>query len=257
VVDHINPNRFTDSAGVPWEGRALEENKFSDDDGSAPKELIEAIERFRLGEITAEAVVDQIRASRLLVPLIAELGEAEMGPHGKLVDKSAELSVVTVKSPDDQDSLVVFSSVSCMSAWNKSARPVPIDAARACLAAAAQMSTRVVLDPGSESEFVIKRPAIAKIAQSLAWLPPERNPEVKQVIEESVSSESLVDGLELRSGDPKALLKGPELEIVLKLKKGAEPEAVRELIERVSLFWSRSEDFAASVDSVAIKLETS
>jgi hypothetical protein len=255
VVDHINPNRYTDSAGVPWEGRALEENKFAGDDGNAPKELIEVIASFRQGLVGAEKVVDQIRTSRLLVPLIAELGEAEVGPHGKLVDKSAELSVVTVKSPDDQDSLVVFSSVTSMSNWNPNARPVPTDAVRVCLAAASQLSTRVVLDPGSENEFVLRRPVIAKIAQSFSWLPPEKNEDVKKVVGDSMAGEKLVLNFELRSGDSKSLLKGAELEIVVRLEKGAAPESVRELIERLSQFWSRSELFAASVDSVAIKLE--
>lgn len=255
MVEHFNPNRLTDSAGVPWEGRALEENRFAGDDGQAPKELIEVIASFRQGLVGAEKVVDQIRTSRLLVPLIAELGEAEIGPHGKLVDKSAELSVVTVKSPDNQDSLVVFSSVASMSNWNPTARPVPTDAVRVCLAAASQLSTRVVLDPGSETEFVLRRPVIAKIAQSFAWLPPEKNQEVKQVVSESLAEEKLVLSFELRSGDSKSLLKGAELEVVLRLEKGAEPESVRELIERVSLHWSRSEIFASSVDSVSIKLE--
>ncbi len=106
--ENINQNRFADSAGRPWEGRSFDQNAFADDDGKAPAELIEAIKKFRAGLVGADAVVDQIRVSRLLVPLLANLGESEEGAHGHKVDKSAELSIVTVKSPDDQDSLVVF-----------------------------------------------------------------------------------------------------------------------------------------------------
>ena len=254
--EHINPNRFTDSAGTPWEGRSFEQNSFSDDDGTAPAELIAVMAAFRNGEAEIEQVVDQIRTARLLVPLIATLGESEVGAHGKLVDKSAELSIVTVKSPDDQESLVAFSSVAAMSLWNPSARPVPTDAIRLCLAAASQMSTRVVVDPGSDTEFVIRRPAIAKIAQSLPWVAPEKNIAVLAVIEESIAGEELVVGFEAKTADPQSVLKGPELEIWISLEPGIEPLIVRDLIERISSSWSKSEEFATSVDSVAIKLRS-
>jgi hypothetical protein len=254
VNEHLNPNRFTDSAGKPWEGRSFEANSFSNDDGQAPPKLVQTIAFFRAGEVGAEAVVDQIRVSRLLVPLLANLGESEDGAHGLKVDKSADLSIVTVKSPDDQDSLVVFSSVQAMTAWNKSSRPVPTDAIRVCLAAASQMSTRVVLDPGSDTEFVLRRPVIAKIAQSLAWIPPERNPEVLATIKDSISQEPLVLGFEAATADPESRLVGAELKISLQLQPKAEPALVRELIERVSSFWSKSEVFATAVDSVSIKL---
>ena len=250
----MNPNRFADSAGRPWEGRSFDQNAFADDDGKAPAALLEVISKFRAGEAGAEDVVDQIRVSRLLVPLLANLGESEEGAHGQKVDKSAELSIVTVKSPDDQDSLVVFSSVESMSLWNKEARPVPTDAIRVSLAAASQMSTRVVLDPGSETEFVIRRPAIAKIAQSLPWVPPEKNPMVLKVLKDSVMGEKLVLEIAASTADPQARLKGAELEVSLQLQPGAAPDEVRQLIERVSSFWSRSADFASAVDTVSIKL---
>jgi hypothetical protein len=208
VNEHINPNRFTDSAGTPWEGRSFDQNEFADDDGKAPPKLIEVITAFRAGEVGAEEVVDQIRVSRLLVPLLANLGESETGAHGQKVDKSAELSIVTVKSPDDQDSLVVFSSVEAMSRWNKASRPVPTDAIRIALAAASQMSTRIVLDPGSGTEFVVRRPAIAKIAQSLPWLPPERNEAVLKVLQDSIAGEPLVLKIEASTADPQSRLLG-------------------------------------------------
>ena len=250
----INPDRFSDSAGVPWEGRQLEGNRFADDDGSTPKELLNAISGFRSGQLGQAKVVDVIRDSRLLIPLVAQLGESEIGPNGLLVDKSAELSIVTVKSPDDQDALVVFSSVEAMQRWNKDARPVPTDAIRVCLAAASQLSTRVVIDPGSETEFVLRRPAIARIAQGLDWQPAELNQIVKKVVEGSVASEAQVIGFELRSADPTAKLAGAELEVALRLENGASPSEVRELLDRISRYWAASEEFASSVDSVSIKL---
>lgn len=250
----MNPNRFSDSAGVPWEGRQLEENRFAGDDGSAPKEFLNAIAAFRVGVKGQAEVVDALRSSRLLIPLLAKLGDSEIGANGLKVDKSAELSIVTVKAPDDQEALVAFSSVAAMSRWNPTARPVPTDAIRVCLAAASQLSTRVVIDPGSETQFVIRRPAIARIAQSLDWQPAELNPIVREIVEESVSGEQAVSEFELRSADPEARLAGAELEVAIRLFIGSSPQEVRELLERVSKRWSESEEFAQAVDSVSIKL---
>ena len=250
----MNPSRFSDSAGVPWEGRQLEENRFAGDDGSAPKEFLNAIAAFRVGVKGQAEVVNALRSSRLLIPLLAKLGDSEIGANGLKVDKSAELSIVTVKAPDDQEALVAFSSVAAMSRWNPTARPVPTDAIRVCLAAASQLSTRVVIDPGSETQFVIRRPAIARIAQSLDWQPAELNPIVRKVVEESVSGEQVVSEFELRSADPEARLAGAELEVAIRLLIGSSPQEVRELLERVSKRWTESEEFAQAVDSVSIKL---
>jgi len=150
----------------------------------------------------------------------------------------------------------VFSSVEAMSLWNKAARPVPTDAIRIALAAASQMSTRVVLDPGSDTEFVVRRPAIAKIAQSLPWLPPERNVAVLKVLRDSVAGEWLVLNIEASTADPQSRLLGSELQVLLQLEPKAEPALVRELIDRISSIWSESEEFASAVDSVAIKLRS-
>jgi hypothetical protein len=114
-----------------------------------------------------------------------------------------------------------------------------------------------VIDPGSETEFVIRRPAIARIAQSLEWQPAELNPKVNQVVGESIASESQVIEFELRSADPTATLAGAELEVVLRLVAGSSSKEVRELLDRVSRYWAASEEFAAAVDSVSIKLMAS
>jgi hypothetical protein len=65
----------------------------------------------------------------------------------------------------------------------------------------------VVVDPGSDTEFVIRRPAIARIAQSLDWKPAELNQMVKKTVGESVAAEERIDNFELRSADPEAKLR--------------------------------------------------
>jgi hypothetical protein len=76
------------------------------------------------------------------------------------------------------------------------------------------------------------------------------------VLEASIAGEELVVEVKASTADPTSRLSGAELEVSLQLKPGGAPDLVRDLIERVSSFWSRSEVFASSVDSVSIKLRS-
>ena len=155
-----------DSAGVPWEGRRFEQNPHSGDDGSADPALLAALTAFRAGEGDAVAVVDAYRTARLLIPLVAEKGDEGVGPTGLRVDKTQELSIVTVAGPDGRRVLPVFTSVVTMAAWDPKARPVPADGIRTALAAASDDTDLIVIDPGSATEFVLRRPAVWRSGRS-------------------------------------------------------------------------------------------
>jgi hypothetical protein len=246
--------RATDSAGQPWAGRSFGETAFADDDGSAPPALLEALQRFQQGAGDEATVVDALRGARLLIPLVAKLGESGVNDHGVTVDKSAELSIVTVAGPDGRNVLPVFSSVQAMQHWNPLARPVPADGVRVALAAADEGTDLVVLDPTSPTEFVIRRPALWSIAQSLRWIPSHADPEVANAFVASAKTEPAVVAITLTAGDPDATLQGPELVVQLALQPGLDQEALTELLERVQSRWASSELIAARVDSLAVKL---
>jgi len=250
----MNSNRFSDSAGTPWSGRAFDVNNFAGDDGSAPAALISAIAKFHSGEALAEDVVDAIRESRLLIPLLADLGESEIGSHGHKVDKSAELSIVTVATPDDQNGLPVFSSVAAMQKWNPIARPVPADARRVALAAAAEGNTRIILDPENETEFAVRRPAIAAIAQELTWVHPARNLQVFEELSSIVAQFDSFLKLELQDCDATARLHSAELLLVMTLVPGLDQESVADLMQNFAIKLGESELVAEHVDSLRVKL---
>ncbi len=246
--------RPADSAGQPWEGRSFGETAFADDDGSAPPALVEAIERFRSRVADEAAVVDAIRSARLLIPLVAQLGESGANDHGVMVDKSAELSIVTVAGPDGRNVLPVFSSVDAMQRWNPNARPVPADGVRVALAAADEGTDLVVLDPTSVTEFVVRRPALWAIAQSHPWSPSYSDPEVAAAFSEGSERERDVVGITTRSGDPDATLRGPEVIVELALRPGLDRARLTALLERLQERWAASELIAARVDSLALRL---
>ena len=244
----------SDSAGTPWEGRHFDHNSFSADDGSAPERLIEALRRFRAREVGEVDVVDAFRESRLLIPLVARLGESDAGDHGHVVDKSAELSIVTVAGPDGRNVMPVFSSVEAMQRWNPKARPVPADAVRVALAAASDDTELVVLDATSATEFVIRRPALWAIARSRPWTPSYLDDEVLREFVEAAHPESAVSAVMLDTGDADARLAGPELIVRLALAPGLAQPELDALLARLQHRWSASPVITARVDSMRVQL---
>jgi hypothetical protein len=255
--DHHGPTSGgggADSAGTPWEGRHFEPNTSADDDGSAPEHLIEALRRFSSRELGEADVVDALRDSRLLIPLVAHLGEAGQNEHGQLVDKTQELSIITVSGPDGRNVLPVFTSVDAMSHWNPKARPVPATAVRVALAAANEQTDLVVLDPTSLTEFVIRRPALWAIAQSLPWTPSFLDEEVLDAFADAASGEPAVRSVALASGDPDSRLAGPELIVQLALADGLSRDELSAVVGRMQAKWVESETISLRVDSMRVQL---
>ncbi|MCW4386783.1 SseB family protein [Salinibacterium sp. SYSU T00001] len=251
---HEHPVGGTDSAGQPWAGRSFGETPFADDDGSAPPEYLRAIGAFRAGRAAQADVVDALRGVRLLIPLVASLGESGTNERGVTVDKSADLAIVTVAGPDGRSVLPVFSSVAAMQAWNPKARPVPADAVRVALAAADESTDLVVVDPTSDTEFVVRRPALWAVAQSKDWRSPLDDEAVSAEFASSAQGEADVAGVSLRAGDPAAQLHGPELVVELALRPGLDEAALSTLLSRLQDRWSRSEVIATRVDSLALRV---
>lgn len=240
---------MTDSAGVPWAGRQFRPNPAADDDGAADPRLTEAIQRFRVRELGVADVVRAMRAARLLVPLVAVRGGEGSGADGQHADATQELSIVTVAAPDGRPVLPAFTSVDTMRAWDASARPIPIEAPRVALAAASDGTPLIVLDPGSPTEFAVRRPAFRALATGASWLPSFDDEAVLDAFVASARDEP-VRALQLAPGDPDARLLAPELLVQLSIE--GEPDAV---VHRLGQRWAADELITERVDSISVRVE--
>jgi hypothetical protein len=244
----------SDSAGVPWEGRSFDHGESSNDDGSAPPKLLEALKRFRSRELGEAEVVDEVRVSRLLIPLVAHAGDVGVAPGGQPVDKTQELSIITVAGPDGRSVLPAFTSVDAMARWNPAARPIPADGVRVALAAASEGTDLVVVDATNETEFAIRRPALWAIAQQKPWQPSYLDEEVLAEFMAAAAGEHAIVAVQLAPGDADARLAGPELLVQLSLVEGLDEIELAELLGREQQQWSTSEIIAERVDSMTVKL---
>lgn len=252
-----------DSAGQPWAGRHFQPNAHAADDGSADPAVVAALAHFRSLDLTdparasaQSAVIDAIAASRLLVPLIAEAGETGIGPNGLVVDKTQELALITVAGPAGQQVMPAFTSVAAMTAWRADARPVPVDARRAALAAVAEGINWIVLDPTSPTEFVIRRPVVAAIAQGIAWTPSHVDRDLIAVFAASAGVEPHVRSIQMVPGDPDARGLSDDVILQVVLAPGLTQDDVMKALQVLSTAWSGETIFAERIDSMKIQVIT-
>ncbi|MDR9362640.1 MAG: SseB family protein [Microbacteriaceae bacterium] len=242
----------TDSAGVPWQGRNFSDNNFANDSGLEHSEITKAIKDFGETKIGLSSLFDSLRNSRVLVPLVPKAEGTKMGNHGQIVDTSSDMHIVAIEGPDKLPALPIFTSIEKLATWNASARPVPTQFEKALLAAAAEGQTRVIVNPGAQNWFAIRRPAIEALAQQSDWITPDVNPVVKSLVSEAIRKLP-VEGFRLELGDPASQLQSEELVVLLKLRPGLSSDETKTLVADF-LSALNYEKFNPLVDSLKISL---
>lgn len=260
----------TDSAGQPWAGRSLagEDAKihnFEDDDGTADVGYLAAIAALRQGRGDEADVVASLATARVFIPIVAQLAEEAETEHGLHADKQADMALVTLKAADGRTALPAFTSADALSAWHPEARPVAVYAARAALSAVAEGAELLVLDPGADVTFVVRRPGVWALAQQHGWTPSYGDQELAAEMGTAAAGFAAVRGIELLPGRGVAAMAadgsvvpgggaGPELQVVLYLEDGLDAAGVQELVAGLQAEWSRNVLFGERVDSLEIKL---
>jgi hypothetical protein len=260
----------TDSAGQPWQGRSLagddgKIHNFEDDDGTADAGYLAAVAALRSGSGDEAAVIASLATARVFIPIIAQLAEESEGADGLAADKQADMALVMLKAADGRTAMPAFTSAQALSSWHPDARPVAVYAARAALSAVSEHAELLVLDPGSEVTFVVRRPAVWALAQQRTWVPSYLDADVAGTITDTAAGFPAVRNIGLLPGAGVASTTatgdtlpgggpGPELQVVLYLEDGLDAAAVQELVGGLQSAWSRNVLFGERVDSIEIKL---
>jgi hypothetical protein len=215
-----------DSAGQPWAGRTLPPGGFGGDDGSADAGVVDALQRAASGVVGAADVVAALATARVMVAVVAVLGEGaeQTSVSG---DKQADMALVTITGPDGRRALPVFSSPITLAAWDRSARPVPVGTQRAAHAALAEGCERLVLDVAGPTPFLASRSALVALAQGRVWVPAHEDHVVGERLDLLVAGESDVVGVGRRPGT------AAELRVELSVRPGLTREQLSDLVSRV------------------------
>ena len=87
-----------------------------------------------------------LQDARLLVPVVAMLGEVEYDDRGLAHDKTSDMAAVLMQGADGRLALLAFTSTAALAAWNPEARPVPVAAKLAAQSAVQEEAAAMVID---------------------------------------------------------------------------------------------------------------
>ncbi|MDG4866289.1 SseB family protein, partial [Streptomyces sp. T-3] len=124
----------------------IPDSGFSDDDGSADPRLSAALTAWagqRSPETEAE-ILAALPGARLLVPVVAVLGEVEVDENGLRREKTSDMAVPTLKA-GDRTALPAFTSTAALALWDPAARPVAVPLQQALRAAGHEKADTIVL----------------------------------------------------------------------------------------------------------------
>lgn len=137
--------------------RQIPDPGFAGDTGEVSPALAAALTSYAGNPAAARPeVLAALQGSRLLVPVVAVLGEIEHDEAGLAHDKSSDMAAVLLRGGDGRLALLAFTGSSPLSAWNPEARPVPVPARVAAQSALQEGAAALVVDVAGPATFVVE-----------------------------------------------------------------------------------------------------
>jgi hypothetical protein len=128
---------------------------FPDDNGTVSDEVSAGLAQFAAtGDY--ESALRPLFGARLLVPVVALLGEVEYDENGLAHDKTSDMATVLLKGADGRQALLAFTSMDTLQRWNPEARPVPVWTRDAARSAIQEEADALVIDVAGPVPFAIE-----------------------------------------------------------------------------------------------------
>jgi hypothetical protein len=186
------------------------------DAGEADPAVIAVLAAYAAGEATEHAVLTAVAASRLLVPIVAVLAEADADG----TEKETEMALPTLVGNDGRTAVIAFTGTGALRNWREDARPVPVPAPR-LWAAAVTEADAVVVDVAGPVTLTVEGARLRALANGEPPPPAHEDPDIRAAV-----AEVLPDFI-LEPGGP-----GIDLVIAFKATDQAQASAVVDQLSR-------------------------
>ncbi len=151
--------------------RSIPDPGFAGDDGGVAPVVTAALAAYDAapeGRQHTEALA-VLQDSRVLVPVIAVLGEVEHDDQGLAHDKTSDMAAVLMAGRDGRTALLAFTGSASLASWSGSraggaARPVPVTLRQAAQAALQDGASALLLDVAGPVLFVVEGEELAALA---------------------------------------------------------------------------------------------
>lgn len=159
--------------------RLIPDPGFAGDTGDADVALAAALAAYARQEASHGDVLLALQDARLLVPVVAMLGEVEYDERGLAHDKTSDMAAVLMRGADGRLALLAFTCTETLARWNPDARPVPVVAKLAAQSAVQEDAAALVVDIAGPTTFVVEGDDVralaagyrlARVGDRAAWL---------------------------------------------------------------------------------------
>jgi hypothetical protein len=164
--------------------RSIPDPGFAGDDGSVPAEVTAALAAYDRDPAGAHhRTLAVLQHSRVLVPVVAVLGEVEYDDQGLAHDKTSDMATVLMQGRDGRMALLAFTGTDSLRRWNPESRPVPVSLPDAARAAVHDGADALLVDVAGPVLFVVDGDdlraladgfTLADVAGRHAWVRPEQ-----------------------------------------------------------------------------------
>ena len=157
-------------------GRTLPDPGFAGDRGAADEALRTALAAYAADVDDPDAHVGVLAAlgrARVLVPVVAILGEVEHDERGPARQKTSEMrgssgvemATVLLTGRDGRQALLAFTGLDSLAAWQADARPVPVGARDAARSALEEQAAALLLDVAGPTPYAVEGEALQGLAR--------------------------------------------------------------------------------------------
>jgi SseB protein N-terminal domain len=201
--------------------------QFRGDDGSADPVVAAALAAYTEGSGTEREVLGALAASRLLVPVVAVLTEADESG----ADKGSEMALPTLIGQDGRPAIIAFTSVDAVTRWRAEARPIPVEAARVWQAGLAEADA-VVIDVADPVPVIVEGARLAALAAGQPVPFPHEDPDTARAVEDVIAAAApAITGARLTPGRPEV---GTHVTVELLVAPGADEDMLRRAADEIS-----------------------
>lgn len=166
-----------------FEGTRIPDPGFAGDTGEADASVTAALAAYAADPGRYPETLAALLESRVLVPVVAILGEVEHDEAGLAHDKSSDMATVLMTGRDGRTALLAFTGTPQLQAWDPEARPVPVACRLAAQSAIQDGADALVVDIAGPVTFAVEGDDLTRIAAGWrlgqvggrpAWIGPAR-----------------------------------------------------------------------------------
>jgi len=200
---------------------------FRNDDGSADPRVREKLDAYVRGRVGDRQVLEALRKSRLLVPVVARPVKTAQGPDGRPREKRSEVAMPVLIGKDGRRGVLAFTSVDTVRRWREDARPIPVTTQDACRAAFEDNADAVVIDVAGPVTYAIQGRFLSALAEHGMVPAPKDDPQVLALIYRITHTEFGIERVRIHDSER------ADIGIRLELER-RDDEAIRNVAERLA-----------------------